>query len=49
MGKQFLDYECQMNRILRGVGIQIETGWDSVKKIPIFQTVDTRSWIPDPL
>lgn len=43
-----LTYEVQLNRYMRGVGIRLMTGWDEVRQVPTFQTMDTRTWVPDP-
>lgn len=48
MKKPILDYAAAMNRFLKGVGIQVMVGWNYKLQCPIFQTVDTMSWIPDP-
>lgn len=41
-------YEVHLNRLMRGVGLRLQTGWDEVKKVPKWQVMDTRTWAPDP-
>lgn len=43
-----ITYETQLNRFMRWVWIRLQTWWDSVKKVPLWQVMDTRTWVPDP-
>lgn len=49
MKKDIMDYEIQMNRFVRWVGIVAQIGWDEYRSVPLRQVIDTRSWIPDPM
>lgn len=48
MGLDKINYTTQWNRLFYGVGIRAFSHWDSVKKVPVFVSVDPLTWFPDP-
>ena len=49
MGMGVINYEAELNRILRGVSLRANIGYDVNRECPIFKTMDTRDWYPDPM
>jgi hypothetical protein len=45
---QQLYYQKEQDRYFFWVAIRYRYGWDDVRKIPLFMTINPLSWIPDP-
>lgn len=43
-----IDYEVQLNRLMRWVWIKILTNFNNNRNAPVWKAIDTRQWIPDP-
>ena len=48
MNVSILNYEVQLNRFQRWVWIRLYKGWDDINQCPMWQVMDTRTWVPDP-
>ena len=46
---QQLYYQKEQDRYFFGVGIRYKYGWDDIRKIPLFMTINPLCWIPDPI
>ena len=42
-------YQKEQDKHFFGVGIVVDTGWDSTRLMPTYRTVNPLAWIPDPL
>ena len=43
-----INYQMMQDKFFYGVGIRLRTGWDDVKKVPIFDVINPLDFIPDP-